>query len=322
MLVLASVGCNKAGKLNEPSKAPAPSSAVEFKLKWPTGERVVQSMDMKSKSETTLPGRTTPMKQDMTMVQKYALTVLRETATGGHEVEMEFLSAKMGTDMGGKNKMAYDSTKTTDADKKNPMAGVFGKIIGSKIKYFMDASNNVERVEGVEELMKRISSGGSAAAAAPLKGMFNDGYFKQLMSSVRFLPTKPVSPGDSWPVQIEYPMGMMGTLVMDYTFTFEKWELHGKRNCARMEFQGTVKSKPGETPSTTGMSIDVQNGSISGTSWFDPELGITIDTTMNQDMTMAMTFPQNPRAKSPAAGPQIMTSQISQTINIKLDSVK
>jgi len=321
--VLAGAGCNKAGKLSEHSKFKPPTGPVEFKLKWPPGERVVQDMDVKTKTEIAVPGQPAPLQQDMTMGQKYALTVLKETPDGGHEVEMEFLSARMEMAMGGKSMINYDSTKKSPEDGKNPVAGMFGKIIGSKIQFFMDSSNNVERIEGVEEMMNRLSAGGSAAALAPLKSMFSEGYFKQIMSSSRFLPPKAVSPGDSWPVQLEFPMAALGTIVLDYNFTFQGWELHGTRNCARLEFQGSVKTKPDATPNPTGMSMEIQNGTTSGVSWFDPELGITIDTAMNQDMTVNITLPKNPRAAPGApAQPQKMTSQMNQVIDIKLDSVK
>jgi hypothetical protein len=54
-------------------------------------------------------------------------------------------------------------------------------------------------------------------------------------------------------------------------------------------------------------------------SWFDPELGIIIDTTMNQDMTMAMTVPVNVHGKTIT---QAMTNVMHQAITIKLESVK
>lgn len=321
--VLAGAGCNKAGKLSEHSKFKPPTGPAELKLKWTPGERVVQDMDMKSKTEITIPGQPVPVQQDMTMGQKYAMTVLKETPEGGHEVEMEFLSARMALEMGGKSVMNYDSTKKSPDDGKNPVAGMFGKVIGSKIHFFMDASNNVERIEGIEEMMSRLSAGSSDPALATIKTMFSEGYFKQMMSSSRFLPPNAVSPGDSWPVQLEFPMAALGTLVLDYTFTFQGWELHGTRNCARLEFQGSVKTKSDTTP-PTGMAIDIQNGTTSGVSWFDPELGITIDTVMNQDMMVNVTLPRNPRAApgSAAAQPQKIATKMNQALNIKLDSLK
>ena len=323
MAVLAVAGCNKAGKLSEHSKQPLPTGPVELKLKWAAGERVVQDMDMKMKMETTIPGQPAPMQQNMTMGQKFALTVLKETPDGGHELEMEFLSARMGMEQGGKAMINYDSSKKSEADSKNPVAGMFDKIVGSKIKCVLDASNNVDHVEGVDEMMARLSTGRNAAAVAPLKSMYSEGYFKQILSSSRFMPPNAVSPGDSWPVKMEVPMDPLGTLVMDYTFTLTRWETHGARNCARMEFQGTMQTKTAPKANSTGMTMTIQNGTTSGVSWFDPELGITIDTQMNQDLTMNITVPKNPRVKQgPGSQPQNLTMSMNQVLNIKLDSVK
>jgi len=322
-LGLASIGCNKSGKLGESSTFTPPSGPVELKLKWPQGERIVQDMDMKQTMVMSIPGQSAPMKQDTTMGQSYGLTVLQATPDGGHELEMDFLSARMGSTMGGKKMLDYDSTKKPTAGKPDPLAGIYGKIVGSKVRFFLDATNGVERVEGIDEMMSRLQTGATPADLAPLKSMYNEGYFKQMMSANRYMPPKAVQPGDTWPVHIEIPMGMMGTLELDYTFTFKSWEMHGKRNCARLEFDGSIKSKPDTNASPTGMSINITGGDSSGISWFDPDLGIVIDTTMNQDMNMTINLPMNPRGNAGAAGQmQSMKSQMSQALTIKLVSVK
>jgi hypothetical protein len=316
------VGCNKAGKLAQPSAFKSPAGPVVLKLKWPQGERILQDMDMKQNMEISMPGQPGPMKQDMTMGQEYGLTVLKENPDGGHEVEMEFLSARMGMTMGGKTLLDYDSTKQSSADKTNSVADMFGKIVGFKIQFFLNASNEVERMEGVQTLVNRLSSGGQADALAPLKStMFSEDRFKQMMSANRFMPPKAVQPGDTWPVKQSFQMGALGTMVIDFNCTFRSWEMHGKRNCARIEFQGTINSTPDTDANPAGMSIT--DGNSSGVSWFDPELGITIDTTMNQDMKMVMNIPMNPRGNPGAAGQmQTITNQMNQVITVKLVSVK
>jgi predicted small lipoprotein YifL len=318
-LVFSLVACNKSGKLNTPSKNTPPAGPVELKIKWTAGERVVQNLDMKMENQINLPARPAPMKQDMTMGQKYALTVLKEDPDGGHEVEMEFLSARMEMTVDGKPMMKYDSANSSSTDSTNPVAGVLGKVVGCKIRYFMDASNNVVRMEGIDELISKVSAGSPAAAVAPLKSMYGEGYFKQMMSSSRFMPSKAVAPGDTWPVQNEFPMGPLGNMALNYTFTFQGWEMHGKRNCARLEFVGTIKTTPDATAGSAGIKMDIQDGSTSGVSWFDPELGITIETQMNQNMKMAMTFPKNPKLKTQIPS---MTNQLNQVLTIKLDSLE
>jgi hypothetical protein len=316
------MGCDKAGKLDQPSAFTPPAGPVELKLKWPLGEHVVYEMTMKMNSEFTVPGQSTPMKQEMTMGQEYGLTVFKALPDGGHEVEMEFLNARMKMGMGGKTMMDYDSRKKSSAEKADPVGDIFGKIVGAKIQYFLNASNEVDRLEGINELMQRLSSGPQAAALAPLKSMFSDGYFKQMMSQNRFVPPKPVQPGDTWPVQMEFPMGGIGTMGLDYKFTFQSWEKHGLRECARLEFEGTIKNKPDldQKANPSGMSIGNLDGTTSGTSWFDPELGIIIDTTMNQDISMVMNMSMP--GKGGAGSKQSITNQMNQVMSIKLSSVK
>ena len=322
-LSLSWVGCNKSGKLDKRSEFKAPSGPVELKLKWPVGECIVQDMDMKMNMELSLPGRPAPIKQDMNLGQQYGLTVLKETPGGGHEVEMEFLNARMSIAMGGKT-MDYDSAKKTSADKANPMANMFGKLVGSKIQYFLDASNEVERIEGVDELENRLSSGSQADGLAPFReSMFSKDRFKQMMSANRYLPPMAVQPGDTWPNTQSFEMGPLGTMTMDFNSTFQSWEMHGKRNCARLEFQGNIKSTPGTNANPTAMSMTISEGDFTGVSWFDPELGITIDTTLNEDIKMVMNIPTNPRGKAGAAGQmQTITNQMKQVLTIKLVSVK
>jgi hypothetical protein len=316
------VGCNKSGKLNTASKFTAPAGPMEFKLKWPVGERIIQSLDIKQNAEISVPNQPAPIKQNMTMGFGCALSVLKEDADGGHEVEMEFLSIRMKLDQGGKTMVDYDSGKKSPGDSTNSVAAMFKKIIGAKIRYSLDASNQVQRVEGVDELRDRLTTGGPADFTSIFKSMLNKDYFKQMMDYSRGLPPKPVQPGDTWPVKQDISMGDLGARATDYDFTFQSWEQRGKRTCARLEFQGTVKNKSTQNPAPNGMTIAIQDGTISGVSWFDPELGMVIETTLNQDMKMTMTIPMNGRAAAGAGRMLTMTNIMSQAITMKLDSVK
>ena len=327
-LGMAWTGCNKAGKLNEKSEFIPPTGPMEFKLKWPQGERIEQDMDLKTTSETSIPGQAAPMKQDVGVGQAYGLTVLQANPDGTHEIEMDFLSARMSMKSGEKVMVDYDSAKpgkSATPGKPDPFGDVFGKVVGTKIQYYLNATNGVDRVEGVDAMLDRLSAGPSGQQQmAPMKSMFNDGYFKQMMSANLLLPPKPVQPGDTWPVEMEFPMGQLGTMVLKYDFTFARWEMHGKRNCARLEFQGTIETKQDATGQKAPFSMTLQDGTTSGISWFDPELGITIDTTMNQNFSMIIQVPLGSRKKNANTPPkmQSITNVMSQAMTLKLVSVK
>lgn len=286
------------------------------------GERIVQNIEVKINMDITVPNRTNSIKQDMTVGEKYALNVLKADPDGGHEVELEFLSMRMKMEQGGKTMMDYDSTEKPSNDRKDPalvqIEQAFHNVIGAKIQFFLDASNQVERIEGADDLTARFAAGGRAGSDAGIQSMFNQETLKQMISG-QHLPPKPVQPGDTWPVQMDLAMGQLGTVSIVYTFTMAGWEMHGTRNCARLEFQGTMKSKA-DTSSLPGrMSMSIQDGDSSGVSWFDPELGLVIDTRMDQNLTMNMSIPITVRGKKTA---QTMATVMKQAINVKLDSVK
>ena len=315
-------GCNKSGKLDQASTFTTPTGPLELKLKWPAGEHVVQSFDMKLNMELSVPNQPAPIQRDITLGQEYGLTVLNYTAGGGHAVELEFLNLRMKIDEGGKPVLDYNTAEKSSNLAGNPTATavqkMFQNVIGAKIQYYLDASNRVERLEGADALMSRIAASGPANVIGSFKTMFNDGSLKQMINA-GFLPPKPVQPGDTWPVQTDIVMGDLGTMVMDYTYTLAGWEKHGQRTCARLEFQGTVKTKRDAASAPTGLATSVRDGNSSGVSWFDPELGMVIDTTLNQDMNVTMNVPITMRGKRST---QTITALMKQAITIKLESVK
>ena len=67
------------------------------------------------------------------------------------------------------------------------------------------------------------------------------------------------------------------------------------------------------------MTMSIQDGTASGISWFDPELGLIIESDLDQDMKMIMGMPVKMRGTTVT---QTMTNLMHQKITIKLESVK
>lgn len=314
-LAMAAAGCGKTNKINTPSTTTPPASGpVELKLKWTPGEHIVQEMDMKMDIQSFLPGMPEPMKQSINLGQKFSLSVVSANPDGGRQIELQFLSVRMDMESA-RGKMSYDSDQdSTNTD--NPLA-LMGKMVGARLEYTLDASNKVEHIDGVDELLDRLSA--DNPAAAQFKSTFNEDYFKQVMDSSRYLPPKPVQPGDTWPIEFELPIGVFGAMHAKYTGEFKDWEMRGQRNCALLEFAGVMEIEPNEN-SRSGFNMALHSGKNSGEIWFDPELGMVIDSKANLDMTMIMTVPtRSPRGA--AAGTQTITNQTTQTISFKVDSV-
>lgn len=319
------VGCKKSEESKSESpksaKEPAakPSGPVELKLKLTVGSRVVQRMEVVQHSEMIMPRLPKPMKQEMTMGQEFALSVLKEREGGGHEVEIEFLANQMIVTMGERTLISFDSQGESTDDSNNPAAATFRKMVGARLKFLMDASNKLERIEGLEDFKKRLLTGTPKEMAGILSSVFSEDYFKQMAEHGQGLPPKPVNPGDTWPVQMEMVMGPLGTMVMDWTYTFKGWEKREKRRCALLEYTGTVKTKPGRSAGPMGMSIAIEDGTSSGKSWFDPEAGLFIDSAIKQDMRMLMTLPNMAGGRTNAPPQtQTLTNVMNQKITVKV----
>jgi len=321
-------GCNKSGEkaqsasdsgsADKPIKSDEP---VRLQPKWVPGNRYVQRMDVVQNIETTLPQAPKPMKQETGFGQDFALTVGDERPGGGTQLELEFLSIELDVSANGKQVMAFDSKGESLDDSKNPTTAMFRGLVGAKFKFLLDASNRVEKVEGVKELMSKLSAKSPPQARGMIQGMLTDDYFKQMVDYSKYLPSKPVKPGDTWKVQPEVTLGPLGTMIMDLNYTFKAWELHQKHKCALLEFSGTVKTKG--KASAKGMNLSIENGKSSGTNWFDPELGMMVDTAINQNMTLQMPVPQRGRVatNNAAATPQMMSILMNQKVNLKLVEV-
>jgi hypothetical protein len=128
---------------------------VELKSKWPTGARIVREMDLKQKKEIHIPGKHDPGKYDVSMTTHYAFTVVKELPDGGREVDLEHLGFRVEEDSGA-YLWRYDSaSKCADC---HPLIDETLKIVmGSKIRYFFNARNQLERMEGVKELVNRLT---------------------------------------------------------------------------------------------------------------------------------------------------------------------
>jgi hypothetical protein len=228
--------------------------------------------------------------------------------------------------------------------------------MGAKVRYFLDADNQVERMEGVDELVKRLNftegaklkpgmtwdnqaldnvinrilSGARRPLVADttwLRHMFSEEYFKKKLDP-SFLPAKAVQPGDTWNFSGEWLMyagGLIGVaLVRDCAVTFERWEMRGERLCARLEFRGTEKTKPQLRSKTAKIILPSTAGTFSGVAWFDPELGRGIEVVSNRDFTVTSNkMTATPYGNPTRLGPiQPATDHHHQVITEKLVSVQ
>jgi Family of unknown function (DUF6263) len=297
-------------KLASPEPAAPASSGkpVELKLKWQVGKRYEQKMDMTMDTDITIPGQDQPMQQKMTMGEGYAISALKDRDGGGKELDLKITGISMNMEMGGKSLMSFDSKNPSGDAGANPVAGVMQKLADMHLKMLTDANGKVESIEGFKEFIDSMGGSDAPGGADAVKGMFSEDTFKQ-MASLQGLPDHPVKVGDTWPFKTEVSLPSLGTMVMDTTYTFTGWEQRGDHKCAILSFNGNIYTKPAEdgaTPSTA--SID--DGKTSGQVLFDPALGMPVETSTVQNLTMKMSVQG-----------QSMSTKMTQDISMKLAGV-
>jgi hypothetical protein len=324
MAVCLSTGCNRSGELSKTSKFTVPTGPVELRQHWAAGGHIVKSFEMTATSDIAIPGQPEPIRQTMGFRQEWEIGVLRNGADGSHSGELKLLKFRMKLEQAGRTVVDYDSEKPPADPAANTkdaaVRAVLANALGAQVRFVLDPSNRVQRLEGVDALRKRLAVEGANDVSAGIRSMFNEGYLRQMIGDSQSLPVQAVGPGDSWPVQGELAMDEMGTITTDYKFELQSWEKRGERLCARLGFAGTLKgSGEAEPAAAGGMQLSLQEGTSSGLSWFDPELGLVIEAQFSQDLKMIIVPSTTPKGGIP---PMKLTDQMHQDIVVKLESVK
>ncbi|MGZ4987395.1 MAG: DUF6263 family protein, partial [Limisphaerales bacterium] len=227
VVCLLALSCSKSKERaaqSQPSSSSGP--AVELKVKWTPGKKIVQRMALSTTSQMgqskNAQGQVTQQVTDMSW--DYSINTLKQLDNGGHEVELEFVATKMESRVGDRVFMSFDSAHDTGKDTKDPFTPALRKIVGGKIRYIFSADNKVERIAGYDDFMVRIARGSKNSEM--LKSMFNEDMLKRLCSWSDTLPDHPVSPGDSWNNTMEMNLHGMVKMVIKGKFTFVNWEDH------------------------------------------------------------------------------------------------
>ncbi len=306
-------------KSTQETKAAASTQPAELTAKWPVGNRYTERLQVNQTVDTTMAQAQKPVSQIVKLEQEFALDVVKE-----RELEMEFLSAEMEVTAGGKVVANLDTkSEAGAAEANNPLAESFRQLVGTKLKCLLDASNKVQKIEGLKEFIEKASTASPRNARPMVRSMFNEDYFKQIVER-DWLPNKTVKPGDSWPVKMELSAGPLGKIKTDLKYTFKSWEAHDKRNCVLLEFTGTLAPVKTAATNQLAMMPTLDGGTVSGKTWFDPEAGAPIesdiDQTMNMKTTYTMPVPRNRTNAVAQAAPVTQTAsvQLKQKINMKL----
>jgi len=311
----AAAGSGSKGKITgSPSDPP-----VTFQALWNPSNRYIFRSEITTSAEMPRQGSAKLTPQQSTLGLDYVITVSNVRSNGSRSLELEITSVQFDCTSGDTVLISYDSLNKVVGTDGNPMAERLEKIIGNKITFQLSASNRVSNVRGINEITDTLFTGGTTRAQTMVRRLFNPQYLRHLVDLIA-LPVDPVRVQDTWPGQLSISSGpLTGGLNADVTYTFRGWQKRDQRNCALVEFTGALKPRAAN-PSSKAISGTVENGTVNGQSWFDPELGMVVESASDQTATTKGSIRWRRAATNSI--PQTYTSNVRQRTSMKLVDVE
>ena len=251
---------------------------VEMQMKWQAGKKYAMHRE-------TIQTETKPQsKQVQKMTQDFSLSLVRELDNGGQQLELEFEGLTVEVGDGQRNMFSAFSTQDTAQDAKNPVGARLRKMVGGRLQYFVNANGKVEKMQGYPDLVKQ-AAGENPKDQAAFRDLFDERVLEKFGSfGEDSTPHRVVKLGDSWAVHLEEPSNA-GALNVDLKCTFKNWEQHEDRKCMRIMFAGTVEA----APNAGSLPVKIENGRVSGETWFDPKLEMIVEIAFDADMNLKIT---------------------------------
>jgi hypothetical protein len=259
---------------------------VSLEHKYVPGQYVL-TMDQRAKTTTSMMGQRIP--SDVTMETAAQIDVSKPDDKGNKTIKFTYKRVTQTVDAGGM-RMSFDSAKKDQTP--SPLASM-GKMVGSTITMTVDKDGKVTKVEGVDEMMDKMTEGNPAAAGMmkDMKKQFGPEAMAQMISSSRqFLPEKPVAPGESWTSSATIPMPMIGEAKTEMKNKLTEVKKVDGREMAAIAFEGTTKSEGGEAVGDENVQMKMSSMDIKqkGTVLVDTENPMIQQSTMSQKGTMTM----------------------------------
>jgi RNA polymerase sigma factor (sigma-70 family) len=251
---------------------------VQMQMKWQAGKKYAMHRE-------TIQTETKPQsKQVQKMTQDFSLSLVRDLDNGGQQLQLEFESLALEVGDGERKLFSADSAQDPALDAKNPVGARLRRMVGAHLQYFVNANGKVEKMEGYSELVKQ-AAGENPKDQAAFRDLFNEIVLQKFGSfGEDSTPHRVVKLGDSWAIHLEEPSNA-GALNVDLKCTFKNWEQHGDRRCMRIMFAGTVHA----APNAASLPVKIDNGRVSGETWFDPKLEMIVEIAYDADMALKIT---------------------------------
>lgn len=314
MIACGLAGCSKPNKAAEPLPKPVaeavdPNQPVTIKLKWIVDKKYLFRMETLLGLNTTLPEPLDPKTNVIGLNHDYSVSVAKSLDSAGPELDLAMTAEKLFYQMAERNYYTFDSRQNIVHDTNDPVSPLLRGLLDGRLRCFTDTDGKLVKVQGFDAITARLDKG-DPQIKGPLEAIFSEKNFREIFDSIAAAqPADPVKIGGTWPVHVELEAPTIAGVIINATCTPAEWKSQGDRQCVRIEFQGQVTAKP-DAPGESSLST-IDDGTISGKAWFDPALGMVVNSRVEEHMTL----------KTSALG-QKATTRVNVTANLQLLSLE
>ena len=272
-----------AGEIAAPGGSDAERGPVAMQIKWQAGKKYVLHRETTQTTETKQPNQPKPLKQVAKTTQDFNLSPVNLLDNGGRQLQLEFESLTVEVSNGSRQTVSADSAPNPAPDADNPVGARLRRMVGARLQYFINANGKVEKMEGYQELEKRVA-GENPQEQAAFKNLFNENTLK-LFGSIGedMTPRRVVKLGNSWATRLEVPTDI-GMLNLDAKFNFKNWEQRADHKCMHIKFTGDYSLQA--ATNAPNPPVKFEKTGLSGEYWLDPELGMVVEMTFDADVTL------------------------------------
>ena len=294
-ITLGVCGCNPSSVKETPITGKASDPAVTMTARWQEGKRYIFRVESVTSSQVPRKNTAQLIQTETSLAQDLAFSVTNVAPDGSRFLHMEILTVQMETGRDDGIITSFDSGNKVMQVEDTPLIQRLRKFVGLKLQFRLSPENKVTRVDGSRELSDRQSGGnniGRGIAAGVIARYFNQQFYRDIVE-MGMLPKTPVKIGDTWTIDRAANAGASGNpFPAEFTYTFRGWQQRDGTNCARLDFTGEFRPASSATNDSIARKIvraasrqNLEEGSITGHSWYSPEHTLAIETTYNQSIT-------------------------------------
>ena len=301
-------GCNRSSVKETPITGKASDPAVTMTARWQDGKRYIFRVESVTSSQVPRKNTAQLIQTETSLAQDLAFSVTNVAPDGSRVLHMEILTVQMETGRDDGVTMSFDSGNKVMQVEDTPLIQQLRKFVGLRLQFRLSPENKVTRVDGMRELSDRQSGGRNStrgAAAGVIARYFNQQFYRDIVE-MGMLPKAPVKIGDTWTIDRPANAGASGNpFPAVFTYTFRGWQKRDGTNCARLDFTGEFKPAALQTNDSAIRKIvrdaarsNLEEGTITGHSWYSPEHTLAIETIYNQSITAKTATGRRVRTKT------------------------